>query len=233
MGRGCIQVIKLYADEHRFTFVFVFTQNASKPTNNVRKMVRGSKRSKAPIRATILSIILFTNLYYNNYNWHVINIFLFQCFCQGNITLEENIVVDGYIDTKQKKLVKMQRERERERNAQLLHDIWCESVIFDQFSSRGYIFDIRVLHGERPYGEEQRERNEKRKSREIHREYIDKWGDLVDLVLLHTSGYNDAFRLRELFDEEEHWNTHTHIHTYICKHMYIHTQYKYVKKNKK
>lgn len=129
---------------------------------------------------------------------------MFQCFCQRNITLEENIVVDGYIDTKQKKLVKMQRERERERNAQLLHDIWCEGVIFDQFSSRGYIFDIRVLHGERPYGEEERERNEKRKSREIHREYIDKWGDLVDLVLLHTSGYNDAFRLRELFDEEEH-----------------------------
>lgn len=129
---------------------------------------------------------------------------MFQCFCQGNITLEENIVVDGYIDTKQKKLVKMQRERERERNAQLLHDIWCEGVIFDQFSSRGDIFDIRVLHGERPYGEEERERNEKRKSREIHREYIDKWGDLVDLVLLHTNGYNDAFRLRELFDEEEH-----------------------------
>lgn len=136
---------------------------------------------------------------------------MFQCFCQGNITLEENIVVDGYIDTKQKKLVKMQRERERERerNAQLLHDIWREGVIFDQFNSRGDIFDIRVLHGERPYeerpyGEEERERNEKRKSREIHREYIDKWGDLVDLVLLHTSGYNDAFRLRELFDEEEH-----------------------------
>lgn len=77
MGKGCIQVIKLYADEHRFTFVFVFIQNASKPTNNVRKMVRGFKRSKAPIRATIVSIILFTNLYYNNY---IDMLLIFFCF---------------------------------------------------------------------------------------------------------------------------------------------------------
>lgn len=82
--------------------------------------------------------------------------------------MEENIALDGYIEIKEKKFVQMQRKRD----AEMFNDIWYEGETFDQYS-KGDLFDMKILFDER-YGEKEREREQKRKGKEIHREYIDR-----------------------------------------------------------
>lgn len=83
--------------------------------------------------------------------------FLLQCFCQDFITLEEDIALDGYINIKEKKNIRMQREH----HAETFNDIWYEDDLFDEFS-QGDLFDIKILFSERPYGKEEWESERKK-----------------------------------------------------------------------